>query len=103
MHDKQKVPVLGTFWTAQNYYCPLGGAVVIVGAAPDGLAAPAGRTWILAAVTDPSEFDEPLTTMYWPVVRVLAGTVVISLTCVDGSKSTIFVPVVAEVLVEFAS
>ena len=85
----------------KEYYCAVGAE-----GAPEGPFWPVGRlgrTCMLVAVTEPSAFADPLTTTDCPAVSVEAGTLCISLTVVLVSKSTILVPVVADVLVDCAS
>ena len=55
------------------------------------------------AVTEPSELAVPLTVTDCPTVRSVTGTDCNSLTWVLESKRTIFVPVVADELVELGS
>jgi len=63
----------------------------------------AGRICIVDAVIEPSEFAVPATTMLCPTARLEEGREFNWLIDVALSKRTIFVPIVAVVLVEFGN
>lgn len=60
--------VFGLVSLRKRHYCAL------------GLAAPAGRIWIIVAVIEPSEFGVPVTSTFFPVVSDDTGTLCISCT-----------------------